>query len=227
MSSRLLSQLSRTISFRLNLWYASIFILSAVALFVLLYALMSVALDRKEREVLESRLKEYAAVYRTGRIVGLQTWYDQNEATTGPRCFVAVVTPPPFQRTFFQRFPPEWQESERKFELGPFIFSQRVVHIPRDEERELILVATELYDGRYLVVGRSANKSRTVLQPFRRTFIAVMTPIILLGFVGGALFSHRAMQPIRQILATARSIVDTGDLDQRVPVRESNDELDE
>jgi signal transduction histidine kinase len=35
------------------------------------------------------------------------------------------------------------------------------------------------------------------------------------------------MQPIRQIVSTARSIIRTGQLDARVPVRESDDELDE
>ena len=35
------------------------------------------------------------------------------------------------------------------------------------------------------------------------------------------------MQPVRQIVSTARSIIRTGQLDARVPVRPSNDELDE
>jgi signal transduction histidine kinase len=51
--------------------------------------------------------------------------------------------------------------------------------------------------------------------------------VIVLAFFGGAVFAHRAMEPVREIVTTARSIVDTGNLDQRVPVRDSNDELDE
>lgn len=226
MSSRLLNSFGWTISFRLNLWYASIFILSAAALFVLLYALLSVAVDRKEREVIESRLKEYTAIYRTGGLPALRAWARRNEENAMQRpFFVRVISP--YNAVLFTKFPPEWIEFERKLDLGPFQLRDSWVRIPRDEERDLIIRSTVLFDGSVLQVGRSANKSQTLLQPFRRTFIAVVTPIVLLGFIGGAVFAHRVMQPIREVVATAKSIVDTGNLDQRVPVRQSNDELDE
>ncbi len=49
----------------------------------------------------------------------------------------------------------------------------------------------------------------------------------MLGFLVGALFAHRTMLPVRQIVATARSIILTGKLDARVPARSSDDELAE
>src|ERR1051326_2150929 len=226
MSLKLLRQFSRTISFRLNLWYASVFILSAAALFVLLYALVSVAIDRKEREVIEARLKGYAGVYQSGGIRALNAWDRQNDANPTQKPFFARVISP-FNTVLFSKFPPEWVEFERKLDFGPIQLRDSWITIPKDEERDLIIRRTRLPDGAVLEVGRSANKTQTLLQPFRRTFLAVMTPIILLGFVGGALFAHRAMQPVRQIVSTAQTIVDTGNMDRRVPVRQSNDELDE
>jgi signal transduction histidine kinase len=64
-----------------------------------------------------------------------------------------------------------------------------------------------------------------VLQPFRRNFFAVTIPVLVLGFLGGAFLAYRAMQPVREIVSTAQSIIDTGDLSRRVPVRASEDEM--
>jgi len=57
--------------------------------------------------------------------------------------------------------------------------------------------------------------------------MAVMGSVLLLGLVGGLIFSHHAMQPIRQMVAAAKSIIQTGRLDARVPLRHSRDDLEE
>ena len=68
MSSNLLKRLGRGFSFRLNLWYVTIFTFSACALYAFLYLLLSAAIERKDREIIESQLKEYATVYQAGEI---------------------------------------------------------------------------------------------------------------------------------------------------------------
>ena len=66
-----------------------------------------------------------------------------------------------------------------------------------------------------------------MLDPVRRNFIVFGSATVLLGFLAGAFFAHRALRPMRQVVATAKSIIQTGQLDARVPMRKSNDELDE
>jgi signal transduction histidine kinase len=54
-----------------------------------------------------------------------------------------------------------------------------------------------------------------------------MVPTLLLGLVGGAIFAHRATTPVRQVLTTARSIINTGNLAERVPETQAQSELAE
>lgn len=52
-----------------------------------------------------------------------------------------------------------------------------------------------------------------------------MTPTLLLGLLGGAFFAHRATKPVREVVATARAIIDTGNLSARVPASARQTEL--
>ncbi|MDB6067950.1 MAG: two-component sensor histidine kinase [Pedosphaera sp.] len=226
MSSNLLNRIGRTFSFRLNLWYASIFTVSACALFLFVYLMLSVAIGRKDREVIEARLKEYSAVYASGGEPALKTWlYNTQESKGQNPFFVRLVNPR--HNAQLLSVPQDWIAFDPKSVDEGGAPHDAWVRIPKDQERDFTLATTVLYDGAILQVGRSTNNRETVLQPFRTTFFAVMTPIVLLGFLGGAVFAHRAMQPVREIVAAARSIIDTGKLDARVPVRRTDDELDE
>ena len=57
-----------------------------------------------------------------------------------------------------------------------------------------------------------------------RRFIA---PVLVLGFLGGALLTRRFTLPIRHLARAVRAIIDTGKLTVRVPTRRADDELED
>ena len=71
-----------------------------------------------------------------------------------------------------------------------------------------------------------ANRSEIAIRCFRAATALAAGPVLLLGAVGGALLSHRALRPIRRMITTVRSIA-AGAFDARVTVRRTGDELDE
>ena len=224
MSSSPLSRIHRSLAFRLNLWYASVFFLSALVLFLLVYLLLVFALQRKDREVIESRLKEYAAIYESGGVPALRSWIARSGDAQRQRSFFVRVIGP-YKNVIFLTAPEDWVEFEPpSIEFG---WPRQVVwvRVPKDEERDFTLAGMVMRDGSVLQVGRSTNSRELILDPFRRNFVLVVVPILLLGLAGGAVFAYRALRPVRQIVSTAELIVNTGDLGQRVPLRDSDDEL--
>ncbi len=229
MSSNPLNRLGRTISFRLNLWHASIFTASACLLYVVLYFMISLGIERQDRDIIQAQLKQYSAAYAAGGVPNLREFIRLSDASkNSERFFVSVVHPG--VAPVMVSVPEDWLAfSTNSLQLGNLSVHTTTpyVRIPKDAEKDFTIGYIGLFDGSQLQVGRSASNRETVLRPFRRAFIAVMAPIIVLGFVGGAFLSHRAMKPVREIVATVRSIIGTGKMDARVPVRHSDDELDD
>jgi signal transduction histidine kinase len=221
-----LGVLKRNIGVRLSLWYAFIFALCSVAVFMFAYYMVANALGNKDREVLEARLKEAAVVYQAGGTTALRNWVRQQPASVQNTMFVRVVNI--FNEVIFASAPEDWVAFR---DVPGWEGSQRVpfLRIPQNAERDFTLASAIVSDGSVslLQIGRTTNSREAVLNPIRRSFLIIGGLTVVLGAIAGAFFAHRAMQPVRQIVATARSIIQTGQLDSRVPVRASDDELDE
>jgi signal transduction histidine kinase len=226
MFSGLLEPLRRNVGVRLSLWYAFVFTLSSVALLAFAYYLLAAAIGSKDREVLEARLKEAATVYESAGVGALQNWVKSQPPEVQRTLFVRLVNI--FNNVAFTWAPPDWVTFHDVPDWAGYRRHVGVVRIPQNEERDFTLLTSgALPDGSLLQVGRIANSRAALLNPVRRSFLVAGSVTVVLGFLAGAFFAHRAMQPVRQIVATARSIIRTGQLDARVPVRASDDEFDE
>ena len=224
-SSRI-NQIWQSFAFRLSLWFAGAFTVSAVILFALLYIFLTSFFEQSEREIIQARLKECAAVYESRGLLALndlvhRAEFDQNE---GP-FFVRVTGP---QRSVLLLVAPRDWLTEPGVAADANGKGQNAwLRIPKDDRSEFIIASAQLSDGSILQVGRSINRSETLLGPFLSSFLFVMAPTLLLGLTGGVIFAHRATAPVREIMRTARTIINTGNLAERVPESLAQSELAE
>src|SRR5687768_15026427 len=155
---------------RLSLWYAGLFTLSAAILFWAVYFLLQVSLERKDREVIDARAREYATVYMAGGPGALRRILGQQEQSMLVRVLNRAGV------TMFVSVPKDWVEFDEK-RIDAFGRQIGWLRIPRDAERDLVLGSTLLPEGSMLQVGRSSNTRTMVLEPFKRLFLSVVIPI--------------------------------------------------
>jgi signal transduction histidine kinase len=225
MSFALLDIARRNIGVRLGLWYALVFAVSSIALLTVAWYLVAADVGLKDREVLQAKLQEYGAVYQSGGVPALH--YAMQQETGEAKTFYVRLVSPWNAATLFN-VPEDWI-AVRDVPTGFPGLSRRVgfIRIPRSAESDFLIAAIGLPDNSVLQVGRRTDSRAALLDPLRRDFIFFGSATILLGFLIGVFLARRAMSPIHQVVATARSIIQTSRLDARVPERESNDELDE
>jgi len=224
MSLRRFKRVSRTLGFRLNLWHAGVFLLSAGLLFALIYFLLRAAIDRTDRDPIEARLREAASVYYDGGLPDLREWETRlNNARLRRFCVRLTNTN---GTVLFLAVPEVWSESDRAF-LDNRIPAQegRWIRRSRDAELDLTIASQRLTDGTFLQIGRMSDSLAQILANVRHVFLIVIPPVILIGFVGGALLANRLSRPISGIITAASEIIGTGRMSVRVPARASNDEL--
>jgi signal transduction histidine kinase len=223
-----LSRLARSFTAQLSAWYAALFTLSAIVLFGLFYVLLATTIESKDRELIEGRLNECATVYNYGGLPALQDLVSHSTRNPETKSFFVRIAGQGGGMALILAAPQDWIHFDASA-LQPGGNPSRLVwlDVPKDDESNFTIATETLPDGSILQVGRCTTNRETLLGPFRRNFIAVMAPTILLGVLAGAFLAQRALKPVGQVVATARTIIDTGNLSARVPSVASQTELEE
>ncbi|MCX6914766.1 MAG: HAMP domain-containing sensor histidine kinase, partial [Verrucomicrobia bacterium] len=175
--------------------------------------------------VLGARLKEAAVVYEAGGGNALRNWVRSQPSDVQNTMFVRLVNS--YNSTDLIISAPEAWVAFKDVPGWEGFLKVPYLRIPQNAERDYTLGRVRLSGGWLLQIGRTTNSREAILNPIRRSFLLVGSLTVAFGFLAGAFFAHRAMLPVRQIVSTARSIIRTGQLDARVPVRQSDDEFDE
>jgi signal transduction histidine kinase len=227
MSLRSLKQLRKKIGFRLTVWYSGIFILSSLFLFALAYFLLSSSLHKQDHEAVHLRLEELSVLYQTGgrELLEREVTVEKKFEKKIP-FFIRLAGGD--NETLFLHIPYQWVEFDiKQLEKMTPDSTMRWARLPGKNKRTVLEVASiRLSNDHLLQVGKSTEDREKILRHFREIFTAVMVPLIVFGFAGGAFLGFRALRPIRHLIGTVRS-VGPNRMDARVPSPHTGDELDE
>ncbi len=225
MSLKLLNRAQKKLGVRLTLWYSTIFILSSLILFIVSYIFLSSSIQ-DTREAVHLKLREYLSLAEEGGVRAIQeAASDDPDASRHTSFFVRILDSD--DKIVFASEPHLWE----RFDLQPL--QDRPIegewqYFPAKKGGDVLEVTfAYLPNGYLLEVGKNLEARNEILEHFRETLAGVMIPMILLGLAGGAFLAFRSLRPIRNLIHTTQSIIDTGRMDARVPIRKTGDELDE
>lgn len=223
MRFRSLYRLRGSIAFRITIWYSIIFPLSSILSFGIMYYSFSSYVNHKDRAILRAKIAEYVGAYQAGGAKLLEAEI-RTDRKIDKRISFFVRISGPDNKMVFLSIP----DAEKAFD---YQYLDRKPPHPRFIDLITgsgyfppVALSAGLPHDLLLQVGKSIEGRQLLLQNFRETFLAVLIPVVLLGFAGGAFLSYRALRPIHSLVEIVDLIIDTGKMRDRVP---ENDELED
>jgi len=212
------------LSLRLGLWYAALFAGGALALIAATYALLAYSLQQRDREVVRTTLERYAAAYERGGLPLLERLIAaEREGGRYEPLFVRVLSGGA-QAQYFSA-PRDWADVDvAQFRPGADGWAELTAG-RRGEVLEVL--SAPRGDGTLFQVGKSTEPRLELLARFRRLLLLSFLLIGLIATAGGYVVTRSALQPLRDLGRTVRDILETGRLGVRVPVRHTDDPLDQ
>ena len=228
MLSKALRQLSKTLGFRLTVWYSSLFILSSTILFGVAFFLVSSTIREYDSQIVQAKIDEYVLMDLTDGLAALiHSVRLEEEKNLESGIFVRLSDSQ--NKTLLAIIPHQWKAIDVKnLETIPAPSSgeQWRTSVPRGRGDTFELISRRLSDGSILQVGKRPEKRGKLLEIFSTIFAGILIPVVLIGIAGGLFLAFRALRPIRDLIHTVRCI-DDGKMDARVPSSQTGDELEE
>ncbi len=192
-----------TFGLRLALWYATLFVSGSIVIVFLTYWLTAASLAQRDRQIIQSKLGEYASAYQRGGLGALADTVRAEQRTAPERLFVRVVDRGAEALVLSQ--PEGWDPSA------------------------LETASLSLWDGTLVQVGKSTDARQDLLARFRAALGIVTLTVVLVALTGGFMVTRSAILPIRRLTRAVGRIIRTGRTDERVPLSgdSSDDAIDE
>lgn len=219
---------TRTLGFRLNAWYAFVITTGLAATYLVVALLTSYAVDRADRQIIVAKLEEYRARFEEPALRDLTFELPPSAISVEDEPYLVRVCDAD-NRALFTHVP-----------ASGLVFDESSLVVVTSEDRHMwtrvrsvgdgrtwTIGSALLSNGRNLQIGMSSEHSDRIVNRLRETFVLGFVPLLVLGLVGGAYLTRRALRPIQDLSRTMRAIETSGDLTARVPDRGAADELED
>jgi heavy metal sensor kinase len=224
-----LLELRRTLAFRLTLWYAGIFLLSAAVAFAAFYYLITTAVRGRTDQDLLAEVRSLSSVMALQGIEAVKRQaLLESHAAGEKQIFIQLVYPDgrlfsSSNMSYFRNIPLSRDAIGRTLARNEPLFA--TVSSP-DHRHEIRVVYALIGPGLILHLGQAMDDLTRIIEAFQRIFVASMAALFLMAVVAGWFMARRALAGVERVTRTARRISE-GSLAERVPVKWGGTEIDQ
>ena len=230
MFSKRLNDIVHSLAFRLTLWYALIFAVTALFAFTFFYFLITTVIERETDQDLLNQMRKFSSLLAVEGIDSVRRVAIVESQAGGERkIFFRVLSRS--GETFLSSNMSYWQDIDvdreaiaRLAKKGEPVFVTQP--LPRRKHAVRILYGM-IGAGVVLQVGRSLEEYGRFILLFKRVFVGSMTILIISAALIGWFMARGALSGVETVTRTAKAISSQDALAMRVPVKSRNDEIDE
>ncbi|MCF8045193.1 MAG: HAMP domain-containing histidine kinase [Desulfarculaceae bacterium] len=222
--------MTKTVAFRLTLWYAGVFSISSMVVFVLFYLLVSqTMLNRIDRD-LSDKLSLFSAVLsRKGMVGARHQAIIEAQAAGEKMVFFRLLYPDgevfaSSSMGYWSSVEADGQALRQVLDSGGRGKMYQTIRVDSRNQRVRILYG-KIAENVILQTGLAMKTYAGFVESFKTVFLSAMTFIVLFSAVTGWLMSRKALAGVGKMTATARMITGRS-LSERVPETGTNDDLD-
>ena len=219
----------RSLAFRLTLWYASIFTLSACLAFLIFYLMITALFQERIDKDLLKQVGVFRAMLNADGVEAVERFAEQEVQASGERkIFFRLLYPTGISfsssnMSFWRDIGVKRASIENIMDGAPYVYE--TVSIPRKKQRVRIIYGA-IGSGIIVQLGYSMEIITGFFQAFRKVFIPGMLALIVMSAGLGWFMARRALAGVGAVTRTAKNI-SAGRLEDRVPVPGKGDEIDQ
>jgi len=229
MSLRDLIEFRHTLVFRLTMWYTAIFAISTSVVFIFFYFLLTAIIKDKIDQDLHGKVNRFSRVFSNqGVNTVIRNAIIETQAAGEEKIFFRLIDLS--GQVFSSSNISYWEDIKVDENViynllrgSDYVFQT----ISATNRKHKVRVLYSYIDpGIVMQLGHSMENSTRIFEVFRKTFFVTMSAIIIFAALIGSFLAKRALSGVWKVTRTAQHISE-GSIDERVPVTERGDELDQ
>ncbi|MCG6910671.1 MAG: HAMP domain-containing protein [Deltaproteobacteria bacterium] len=218
----------RTLAFRLTLWYASIFTLSACIAFLIFYIMITALFqERTDRDLLK-QVGLFTAMLNAEGINAVERLAEREAQASGEKkIFFRLLYPTGISfsssnMSFWRNIGVNRASIEEIMSGSAYVYE--TITIP-EKRQQVRIIYSAIGSGIIMQLGHSMENVTGFFQALQKVFIPVVLALIFVSAGVGWFMARRALSGVGAVTRTARKIA-AGSLEERVPVQGRGDEID-